>query len=122
MAIQYLTTACIAGIVTNMNITSQDRRFTVKKVRVDNKVKIIGFKNFGGKDKLIDYYILNGSDEKLYAFSKVYTNNTYNMCKSGIMVNELIAKRSRDTGVMRLVNYTNLILPYLAEEYQLLLA
>lgn len=91
----------------------------MKKIRLNNKVKIIGLKNFGGKEKMIDFYIINGSDERLYAFSKGYTNNTYNMCKSGIMVNDLISRRSRDTGVMRLVKYTKLVLPSLAEEYQL---
>ena len=94
----------------------------MKKVRLDNSVKLMGMKNFSGVEKLIDYYLLTGNEKKIYAFSKVYTHNTYDMCKSGIRVNELMSKRSRDTGIMRLVNYTKLVIPYLAEEYALPLA
>ena len=46
----------------------------------------------------------------------------YNLCKSGILVNDLASRRSRDTGVMRLVNQVNRMLPYLAEIYDLPLA
>ena len=94
----------------------------MKKVRVDNKVKLIGKKNFTGSDKLIDYYFLPDSNERIYAFSKAYTNNSYDLCKAGIRINDLTQRRSHDTGIMRLVKYTKFILPYLAEEYELPMA
>lgn len=91
----------------------------MKKIILEEQVKIKGVKNYRGKDKLIDYYIEIPGKSKLYAFSKVYTQHTYDMCKSGIRVNELSVKRSRDRGVMRLVNYLNVMLPYLSENYEL---
>ena len=94
----------------------------MKKVRLGNKMKIIGVRNFRGATKIIDDYLVTKEYEKLYAFSSVYTHNSYNLCKSGILVNDLAGRRSRDTGVMRLVNQVNRMLPYLAEIYDLPLA
>lgn len=91
----------------------------MKKIRLEGSMKIVGIKNFRGTDKRIDYYLVTRGHERLYAFSGIYTNNAYNMCKSGIMVNDLASKRCRDTGIMRLVNQTNRMLPYLAEIYEL---
>ena len=65
------------------------------------------------------HYIEQPGMDRIYAFSKIFTQNTYDMCKSGIRVNELSTKRSRDRGVMRLVNYLNVVLPYLSEYYEL---
>ena len=56
----------------------------MKKVILEEQVKIKAVKNFSGKDKLIDYYIEQPGQEKIYAFSKVFTQNTYDMCKAGI--------------------------------------
>ena len=91
----------------------------MKKVILEEQVKIKAVKNFSGKDKLIDYYLDQPGQDKIYAFSNVITQNTYDMCKAGIRVNELSVKRSRDRGVMRLVNYLNVILPYLCEFYEI---
>ena len=91
----------------------------MKKIRVAEHVKMIGIKNFKGDEKLIDYYVLVPGCEKMYAFSKVYTHNTYDMCKSGVRINELLTKKSRDAGVMRLVKYRHVIMPYLTEYYDL---
>ena len=38
----------------------------MKNVRVDNKVKLVGKKNFAGEDKLIDYYIQLDNKERIY--------------------------------------------------------
>lgn len=94
----------------------------MKRVRVADDVRIVGVKNFSGRDKFVDYYLQVPNQANIYAFSKTYTNHSYDLCKSGIRVNDLISRRTRDTGVMRVVKYTNLILPYLAEEYNLPLA
>lgn len=67
-------------------------------------------------------YELDSELANIYAFSKTYTNNSYDLCKAGIRVNDLISRRTRDTGVMRVVKYTNLLLPYFVEEYALPLA
>lgn len=91
----------------------------MRKVILEGQVRLTGVKNFTGKDKLIDYYIEQPGQDRIYAFSKTFTQNTYDMCKSGIRVNELSTKRSRDRGVMRLVNYLNVVLPYLSDYYEL---
>ena len=91
----------------------------MRKIILDGSVKMVGVKNFKGKEKLIDYFIEIPGREMLYAFSKRFTQNTYNMCKSGIRVNELSTKRSRDKGVMNLVKRLNSMLSYLSEYYEL---
>lgn len=91
----------------------------MRKVFLEEQVRLTGVKNFTGKDKLIDYYIEQPGQDRIYAFSKIFTQNTYDMCKSGIRVNELSTKRSRDRGVMQLVKYLNVMLPYLSEYYEL---
>ena len=90
----------------------------MKRIRLANNVKIVGIKNFTGEHKLVDYYLVL-PNVRIYAFSKRYTHHSYDMCKAGISVNDLMVTKSRDTGVMRLVNYTNLIMPYLTEYYDL---
>ena len=39
----------------------------MKKVILEEQVKIKAVKNFSGKDKLIDYYIEQPGQEKIYA-------------------------------------------------------
>ena len=91
----------------------------MKKIILEEQVKISGIKNFRGEEKLIDFYIEQPGQDKLFVFSKVFTQNTYNLCKSGVRVNELSCKKTRNKGVMRLVNYLNVMLPYLTEYYEL---
>ncbi|WP_155834107.1 hypothetical protein [Butyrivibrio sp. VCD2006] len=94
----------------------------MKKIILEEKVKLVGIKNFSGKDKLIDYFLVMPGQEEIYAFSRRYTQRTYDLCKSGIRVNEISTRRSRDHGVMGLVNYLNVMLPYLSEYYDLKVA
>ena len=91
----------------------------MKRIKVAEQVKMIGVKNFKGEEKLIDYYIVVPGQEKMYAFSKIYTHGTYDMCKSGVRINQLLTKKTRDTGVMRLVKYLKVMMPYLTEYYDL---
>ena len=93
----------------------------MRKIRLDEQIKILGVKNFKEDERLVDYYLVTHR-EKIYAFSKIYTNNSYEICKSGIRVNELVAIKTRDSGIMRLVKYTNFMLPYLTAYYNLPLA
>lgn len=91
----------------------------MKNVILEEQVKLTGVKNFKRCEKLIDYYIGQSGQNRIYAFSKVFTQKTYDMCKAGIRINELSAKKSRDRGVMRLVDYLNVMLTYLSEYYEL---
>ena len=90
----------------------------MKHVRLDGNVCLVGVKGNGKERKRRNsYYIRTDKNEMLYAFSRNYSRHTYDLCKSGIRVNDLVSRRTRDTAVMNLVNYTNLMLPYLAEIY-----
>lgn len=90
----------------------------MKKIKLNNQVKLIAIKNFRGEDKLIDYYlVLPGEQEKIYAFSKIYTHTTYDLCKSGVRVNDLMIMKSRNSSVMRLVKYLKFMMPYFVEYY-----
>lgn len=91
----------------------------MKKVILENNMKMVGVKNFKGKDKKIDFYLVTRDNERLYAFTNTYTHHSYDLCKSGALVNDLVCKKTRDTGVMRLVKQLNRMLPYLAEIYEL---
>ena len=75
------------------------RQIFVKKTNV----LVVAVKNFKGKDKLTDYYLILPNGEQVYAFSKKYTDNTYKMCKGGIRLNDLLVMKRHDEGVMSLV-------------------
>ncbi len=95
----------------------------MKKVYfIDSKMVVVGKKNFKVEKKMIDYYLVTSSNEVIYAFSRNYTTGTYDLCKAGIRANDLAGKKSKDTSIMNLVNYYKLMVPYLADEYELKLA
>lgn len=50
----------------------------MKKIILEGQVKILGIKNFDGKGKLIDFYIEQLGQDKLYVFSKVFTQSLKN--------------------------------------------
>lgn len=84
---------------------------------VKTNVMVIAVKNFKGRDKLNDYYLVLPNGEKIYAFSRKYTDNTYKMCKGGVRLNDLLCKKSHDTAIMNLVKRMKFMLPYFMEEY-----
>lgn len=95
----------------------------MKKVVLKDKVRIVGVRN----DKrphnwMIDYYLVTPNQERLYAFSRKFTNGAYDLCKSPVFVNDISSLRSMDRGVMKLVNYLNYMLPYLVDYYDLKIA
>lgn len=89
----------------------------MRKIRVANDVQICCVKNFNPKGKFIDYFIDVPGEEKIYVFSKRYSESTYNLCKSGMRLNRLMCTKTRNQPVMQLVKYTRFLLPYLIEEY-----
>ncbi len=68
---------------------------------------------------MIDYYIVIPDQKEVFAFQRNYTKGTYELCKSGIRVNELTTIRCRDKAIMNLVKYMNKVLPYLVEYYEI---
>ena len=75
-----------------------------------------------GSKEVVDYYIVNGSGKKEYAFTRKYTRKTYDIVKSGISVKQLLQMRSKDKMVMMLVKYMSLMMPYFLEEIEWLAA
>ena len=84
---------------------------------VKTNVWVVAVKNFKGRDKLTDYFLVLPDGERIYAFSRRYTDNTYKMCRGGIRLNDLLCKKTYDTGVMGLVKRMKFMLPSLKEEY-----
>ena len=84
---------------------------------IKTNVSVLAVKNFKGEKKLTDYYLILPKGEHIYAFSKAYTDNTYKMCKGGIRINDLLTKRTQDSGIMSLVKRMKFMLPYLKDEY-----
>ena len=78
----------------------------MKHIRLEGNVRLVGIKE-------------NGKGRNRNAFSRNYSRHTYDLCKAGIRVNDLVSRRTRDTAVMNLVDYTNLMLPYFVEIYGL---
>lgn len=91
----------------------------MKRVNVARNIKLVGVKNYKKAHRMVDYYLVTGNGERFYAFTRSYSNGSYDLCKSGIRVNELLSKRSRDDGIMNLINYLRLVMPCLCEEYAL---
>lgn len=92
----------------------------LKHVRLIGNVRLVGVRvEKSGEKRRVCYYLKTDNNDFLYAFSRNYSRHTYDLCKSGIRVNDLIRRRTRDTAVMNLVDYMNLMLPYLAEIYDL---
>ena len=85
---------------------------------VKTNVLVLAVKNFKGRDKLTDYYLVLPDGEKIYAFSRKYTDNTYNMCKGGMRLNDLLCTKRHDAGVMALVKRMKFMMPYFKEEFQ----
>ena len=92
------------------------KEFNMKKLDINKQTKLIAIKNSKSD---INYYILTPDNERLYAFTRPYSQKSWDMCKSGIRVNDLITTRTKNTGIMLLVKYTKYIMPYLCEEYGL---
>lgn len=90
----------------------------MKMTKKMGNYRLLGVTGRKGSRRVVDYYLIAGN-EKFYAFSKVYTNHSYQMCKSGIRLSDLLTKKSRDNGVMSLVNSTSRIIPYLMEAYEI---
>ena len=56
----------------------------MRSIMMEKNIKVVGIKNFKGADKLIDFYLVTENQDKIYAFSKIYTHRTYELCRSGI--------------------------------------
>ena len=91
----------------------------MKKVILEEKVKLYGIKEGEGRDRVVHYYIKCPGMDRIYAFTRPFSAGAYEICKSGIRVNDLSTRRSRDKAVMKLVKYLNVMLPYLREYYDL---
>ncbi|MCR4929087.1 MAG: hypothetical protein K5988_03720 [Lachnospiraceae bacterium] len=85
---------------------------------IKSNILLIGTKNFKGRERKVDYYLLFPDGEKIYAFSRSYTHHTYDLCKGGIRVSDLIRVKKADYSVMSLVKYMKFMLPYFKEEFQ----
>ena len=93
----------------------------MKKNGISDNLMLVGTKRETNGKREIVYYIRNNK-VMLYAFTRKYSMNTYDLVKSGIRVNELMYLRTRDVGVMNLVKYSKRLIPYLVDFYDLKVA
>ncbi len=102
----------------------QERRKDMKKKysNISNNIRVIGFNRMQGSKEVVNYYIVNASGKREYAFTRKYTRNTYNLVKGGIPLKDLLQVRSKDKMVMMLVKYMALMMPYFIEEIEWLAA
>ena len=91
---------------------------TKKNSTISNVVKITGLKRRVGKDRVIDYYLENNSGDREYAFTKRYSNRTYELVKGGVPVRRVLGVRSKDRSIMNLVGYLGFIMPYFVKEFE----
>lgn len=88
----------------------------MRLTKVDDRIKFIVNMNSAGK---IDFYILTANNKKIYAFTRIYSARIWELCRSGVMVNRLMYKRTKNEDIMLLVKYVRYIMPYLCEEYNI---
>ena len=91
----------------------------MKKVRLAENVKMVAVKNTKSSERLVDYYIVVPGRERIYAFTKRYTHGTYDLCKAGVRMNDLLHKRTTDRKVMELVEHTKFMMGYFIDYYEL---
>ena len=91
----------------------------MKNLKIDNRTKLIGIRK---DDEEVNYYIQTPTNEMIYALSRNLSLKEWDICKSGIRIEDLFVKRIRQEGVMNLVKHVKYIIPYLCQEYNLLSA
>ena len=89
-----------------------------KYAGLSEKVRLVGVRKSGKRQ--VDYYIVQPGCEMIYAFTRPYAKNAYDLCKSGVSIKALLCKKTRDTAIMKLIRYTAYMMPYFLEEYELM--
>ncbi|MCR5502779.1 MAG: hypothetical protein K6F53_07205 [Lachnospiraceae bacterium] len=87
-----------------------------KFANVSNRIRLSGQRRMHGSREVIDFYLVHPVYGREYAFTRKYTRGTYEIVKGGIPIKDLLCLRSKDTMIMRLVEYTSLMMPYFMEE------
>ena len=91
----------------------------MKNLLIDNRTRLIGIRN--NKEE-VNYFIQTPTNEMIYAFTRDFSLKEWDICKSGIRIDDLFTKKRRHEGVMNLVKHAKYIVPYLCQEYDLLIA
>lgn len=90
----------------------------MKMPKLSYRVRLEGEEKFHNGDRVIDFYLVSSNGaRRIYAFTRKYSNNSWNLVKSGAPVNKIITNHSGDPGVKAVVNQTRRMIPYLVEEY-----
>lgn len=90
----------------------------MKKLKIDNRTKLIGIRK---DDEEVNYYIQAPTNEMIYAFTRDFSLKEGDICKSGIRIEDLFVKKRGHEGVMNLMKHAKYIIPYLCQEYNLLI-
>ena len=90
----------------------------MKMPKLSYRVRLEGEEKFRNGERIIDYYLVSSNGaRRVYAFTRRYTNHSWDLVKCGASVNKILAIHSGDPGVKAVVNQTKRMVPYLVEEY-----
>jgi hypothetical protein len=89
----------------------------MRKSRVKNNIFVVARKSVKGNK--LDYYMQMPDGRESYMFTKNYSMKCYQICRSGVPINRILGIRRRNPAVMKLVNYTNFMMPYFIEYFEL---
>lgn len=86
----------------------------MQRTKAKNNVFIVARKN--AKTNRLDYYMQLPDRQEEYMFTRNYSTVCYDLCKSGVRLNQMFSVRSRNTAVMNLVDYLRFFCPYFLKE------
>lgn len=90
----------------------------MKKLRFENNIKLIAKRSKRSRD-FLDYYLVLGNGQNLYAFTRKFSLTCFNFYKSGCPLNIALHRKESNKAHMYLIKYLNFIMPYLAETMEL---
>lgn len=89
-----------------------------KFTAISDRITVVGNLKGHGRDRMIDFYLVSPGGEKEYAFTRRYSNRSYDLVRGGISVKRLLGTRSKDRMVMKLVDYLSYMMPYFVDEIE----
>ncbi len=89
-----------------------------KYTKISDRIEMVGNVRGHGRNRVIDFYLTSPAGEKEYAFTRRYSNRSYDLVRGGISVKRLLSLRSKDCMVMNLVKYLSYMMPYFTEEIE----
>ena len=91
----------------------------MSKMKHTNGMYLIARKVEKDGIRKLNYYVQTSDHQTYYAFTRKYSDGCYGLCKSGIMIEKLVSKKTKNTAVMRMIQNVKRMWNYLIEYYEL---